>query len=73
MTATRFTQGAISLSSSSHLPLMLNSNAANPVALLPGRDSRIDRRHKHNRDGAACLLKRAHDLPQCSALFRPTV
>jgi len=38
MTATRFTPGAISLSSSSRLPLILNSYAANPVALVPGRD-----------------------------------
>src|SRR4029077_13174858 len=38
MTATRFTPGAISLSSSSRLPLMLNSYEANPVALVPGRD-----------------------------------
>ena len=38
MTATRFTPGAISLSSSSLLPLMLNSDEANPVAFVPGRD-----------------------------------
>ena len=37
MTATRVTPGAISLSSSSHFPLMLNSNEVNPVALPPGR------------------------------------
>jgi hypothetical protein len=37
MTATRVTLGAISLSSSSHFPLRLNSDAAKPVALPPGR------------------------------------
>jgi hypothetical protein len=37
MTAARVTRGAISLSSSSHFPLMLNSYAAKPVALPPGR------------------------------------
>jgi len=37
MTATRVTRVAISLSSSSNFPLMLNSNAAKPVALPPGR------------------------------------
>jgi hypothetical protein len=37
MTATRVTLGAISLSSSSDFPLMLNSRAVKPVALPPGR------------------------------------
>jgi hypothetical protein len=36
-TAARVTFGASSLSTSSHFPLMLYSNAANPVALPPGR------------------------------------
>src|SRR5262245_54794691 len=36
-TTARVTPSAISLSSSSHLPLMLNSNAMKPVALPPGR------------------------------------
>src|SRR5262249_48683539 len=36
-TATRVTWGAISLSSSSHLPLMPNSNIIKPVTLPPGR------------------------------------
>jgi hypothetical protein len=36
-TATRATPGAISLSSSSHFPLMPYSNWTNPVALPPGR------------------------------------
>jgi hypothetical protein len=36
MTAARVTRGAISLSSSSHFPLMPYSNTVNPVALLPG-------------------------------------
>ena len=36
-TAARVTPGAISLSSSSHFPLMLNSNSMKPVALPPGR------------------------------------
>jgi transposase len=35
-TATRFTPGTISLSSSSNFPLMLYSEAVNPVALPPG-------------------------------------
>src|SRR6516225_730614 len=35
-TATRFTSGAICLSSSSHFPLMLYSNSMKPVALPPG-------------------------------------
>src|SRR5262249_23673357 len=35
-TATRVTPGAMSLSSSSHLPLRPYSNARNPVALPPG-------------------------------------
>ena len=39
MTATRLTCGAISLSSSSHLPLKLYSNWGKPVMLLPGRAS----------------------------------
>src|SRR5215471_14633076 len=68
-TATRFTPGAISLSSSSHLPLMLNSKDAKSCdvgarsrqALDPAAADRIDRRHEHNRHGAACLLQRAHD------------
>jgi len=38
MTATRVTPGTMFLSNASHLPLMLNSYAANPVALEPGRD-----------------------------------
>jgi hypothetical protein len=38
MTATRVTRGAISLSSSSNFPLVLNSYPVNPVALPPGRD-----------------------------------
>src|SRR5262245_54935734 len=37
MTATRCTLGAISLRNCSHLPPMLYSNDAKPVALLPGR------------------------------------
>src|SRR3954469_19574746 len=37
MTATRFTAGTICLSSSSHFPLMPNSNVMNPVAFPPGR------------------------------------
>jgi hypothetical protein len=37
MTATRFTLGAISLSSSSHFPAIPNSYMVNPVALPPGR------------------------------------
>jgi hypothetical protein len=37
MTATQVTRGAISLSSSSHLPLRLKSCEAKPVALAPGR------------------------------------
>jgi len=36
MTATRFTLGAISLSSSGHLALRLYSNCTKPVALPPG-------------------------------------
>jgi hypothetical protein len=36
-TAARVIRGAISLSSSSHFPLVLNSNSVNPVALPPGR------------------------------------
>ena len=36
-TAARFSPGAICLSSSSHFPLMPNSNRVNPVALPPGR------------------------------------
>ena len=36
-TATRVTLGAICLSSSSHFPLILYSNAMKPVALPPGR------------------------------------
>jgi hypothetical protein len=36
-TAARVTFGAISLSSSSHFPLMRNSNRTNPVVLPPGR------------------------------------
>src|SRR5438034_6201705 len=35
-TATRVTLGAICLSSSSHFPLILYSNAMNPVVLPPG-------------------------------------
>src|SRR5262249_51875803 len=38
ITAIRFIPGASSLSSSSHLPLILNSYEANPVAFVPGRD-----------------------------------
>src|SRR5438132_5904428 len=37
LTATRVPRGAISLSSSSHFPLMLNSYVAKPVAFPPGR------------------------------------
>jgi hypothetical protein len=37
ITATRITRGAISLSSSSHFPLMLNSKEVKPVALPLGR------------------------------------
>ena len=37
MTAARVMRGAISLSSSSHFPLMLYSNRVNPVTLPPGR------------------------------------
>ena len=37
ITAARVMRGAISLSSSSHFPLMLYSNAVKPVALPPGR------------------------------------
>src|SRR6516164_4510281 len=37
-TAARVTPGAISLSSSTHLPLKLYSNWMKPVALPPGRD-----------------------------------
>ena len=37
MTAARVTPGAISLSSSSHFPLMPYSNRVKPVALPPGR------------------------------------
>ena len=68
-TATRVTRGAISLSSSSHFPLMLNSNEVNPVALPPGR-ARLSTQppptgsidvHEHDRHGAARLLQRAHD------------
>ena len=36
-TATRFKPGASALSRSSHFPLMLYSNAVNPVVLPPGR------------------------------------
>src|SRR5215470_18733235 len=36
-TATRVTRGAISLSSSSHLPACVGSATAKPVALPPGR------------------------------------
>ena len=36
-TAARFSPGATCLSSSSHFPLMPNSNRVNPVALPPGR------------------------------------
>jgi hypothetical protein len=38
MTIARLTRGAISLSSSSHFPLMPYSNRRNPVVLPPGRD-----------------------------------
>jgi hypothetical protein len=37
MTAARLTAGAISLSSSSHFPLMPYSKRVKPVALPPGR------------------------------------
>src|SRR6516165_3507585 len=40
MTATRVTRGAISLSSSTHFPLRLNSDEVKPVALPPGRAKR---------------------------------
>jgi hypothetical protein len=37
MTTARVIRGVICLSSSSHLPLMLNSNREKPVVLPPGR------------------------------------
>jgi hypothetical protein len=43
-TATRFKPGASALSRSSHFPLMLYSNAVNPVVLPPGR-ARVDALH----------------------------
>src|SRR5262245_49521094 len=66
-TATRLTSGAISLSSSSHLPLRLYSVERKPVALLPGRarlstiPAPTGSPTKDNRHGAGCLPER----PNC--------
>ena len=69
MTATRVTRGAISLSSSSHLPHMPYSKEVKPVALPPGR-ARLSTKpaptgssttHEHDRNGAGGLLQRSHD------------
>src|ERR1700690_3973889 len=65
-TATRVRLGAISLSSSGHLPLRLYSNALNPVVLPPGRERlatnpgahRIDDSRKHDRHAARDPLQR---------------
>ena len=67
-TATRATPGAISLSSSSHFPLMPYSNWTNPVALPPGRAKlatkpaadRIGNKHEYDRHRAGCLQQRCH-------------
>ena len=66
-TATRFTPGAISLSSSSHFALMLYSNCIKPVALPPGR-ARLSTKpaptgsatREHDRHGAGRLQQRRH-------------
>src|SRR5262245_61966110 len=69
ITATRDIRGAISFRSSNDFPYMLNSRVEKPVALPPGRarlstkplTHRVDRRHEHDRHGAACLLQGGHD------------
>ena len=67
-TAARVTPGAISLSSSSHFPLMLYSNCIKPVALPPGR-ARLSTKpaptgsatmREHDRHGAGRLQQRPH-------------
>ncbi len=67
-TAARVTRGAISLSSSSHFPLMPYSKIVNPVALPPGRARlvdeagahRVDDQHEHDRHDAGRLQQRRH-------------
>src|SRR5262245_30933038 len=67
-TATRVTAGATCLSSSSHFPLMLNSNAMNPVAFPPGPGQILDETgadrigddHEHNRHRPRHLQQRAY-------------
>ena len=72
MTPARFNPGASSLSSSSHLPPMPNSNWENPVASPPGRARAIGiarangvRDHdEHDWYGAGRPLHRVHaELP----------
>ena len=66
-TAARFTRGAISLSSSSHFPLMPYSNCkAGSVAARARKacdeagTDRVDDTDEHDRDRAGCLLQRAY-------------
>ena len=68
MTATRFTPGAISLSSSNHFAPMPYSKLMKPVALPPGRAKTLDQAgtdrignvREHDRNGPRHLQQRPH-------------
>ena len=68
MTAARVRPGVISLSNSSHFPLVPYSNRVKPVTLPPGRaklatnppPDRVGGRREHDRHGAGRLQQRGH-------------